>query len=166
MNDHPIRDLQKCLRTLSLSNGRISLLIADGVFGEQTERALKDFQKAYGLEPTGRADIKTLGKIGLVYRDVIGKREPPARLAAIPSDVLPIIPGSVCSCLTVIQAVLKVLSFKNSAFPPLEITGIHDGASVKAINEVKKICSLEQNGIIDKKTWDAIAGIYETLSEI
>lgn len=37
----------------------------DGVMGPQTQAALKDFQKAQGLQETGRLDAETMAKLGV-----------------------------------------------------------------------------------------------------
>lgn len=165
MKERPVRELQKRLRALSKANNRISPVIVDGIFGEQTERALKDFQKAYSLKPTGRADKETLEKLERVFCGVFDERRPPAPLFSIPGDLFPILPGSKLSCLTVIQAVLKYLSGRNPAFPDLEITGIHDEKSVEAVKALQKICGLAPNGTINKKTWDSLALICEAFAE-
>lgn len=38
---------------------------ADGMFGSATEQAVKDFQQAKGLKPTGVVDAATMGKLGI-----------------------------------------------------------------------------------------------------
>ena len=43
-----VRDLQDRLATLGLNSGRI-----DGIFGAQTETAVREFQRNYGLPPDG-----------------------------------------------------------------------------------------------------------------
>jgi lysozyme family protein len=40
-------------------------IAVDGVIGPQTRSALRDFQSAHGLEPTGRVNKATLTKLGL-----------------------------------------------------------------------------------------------------
>lgn len=38
---------------------------AEGVWGPQTEKALKDFQQAQGIEPSGELDQRTLSALGV-----------------------------------------------------------------------------------------------------
>ena len=45
----------------------------DGQFGSQTEKAVKKFQKAYGLSADGIAGSQTLGKMDSVVKDVQNK---------------------------------------------------------------------------------------------
>jgi len=44
-------------------------VVADGRWGPQTERALKELQEAAGLRPTGTVDEETLAKLGLELSD-------------------------------------------------------------------------------------------------
>ncbi|MGH7389025.1 MAG: peptidoglycan-binding domain-containing protein [Candidatus Rokuibacteriota bacterium] len=37
----------------------------DGLMGPRTRTALRDFQTAQGMEPTGRSDAKTLAALGV-----------------------------------------------------------------------------------------------------
>ena len=52
--------LQIKLKELGYLDGR-----ADGIFGKKTEQALVEYQKANGLEPTGKLDRQTLQRLGI-----------------------------------------------------------------------------------------------------
>ena len=41
-------------------------LVVDGIYGDYTVRAVKEFQKAKGLKVTGKVDEKTAKKLGLI----------------------------------------------------------------------------------------------------
>jgi peptidoglycan hydrolase-like protein with peptidoglycan-binding domain len=59
--DHQhIRQMQQALKESGYDPGPI-----DGVQGPQTTAALRAYQKAEGIEVTGRADTDTLGKLGV-----------------------------------------------------------------------------------------------------
>jgi peptidoglycan hydrolase-like protein with peptidoglycan-binding domain len=53
-----IKSLQRELKRAGYDPG-----VADGKMGPSTQRALKRFQAAYGLPPTGDPDIPTLTKL-------------------------------------------------------------------------------------------------------
>lgn len=63
---------------------------ADGVFGDNTETALRKYQKANRLKATGTADAKTLQALGLMTSGTAPKAPPvvvaPAPKAAAPQD--------------------------------------------------------------------------------
>ena len=48
----PVHNLQRMLRTALSDDG----LVIDGIFGKETEDALRRFQKSQDMEPTGVAD--------------------------------------------------------------------------------------------------------------
>jgi SpoIID/LytB domain protein len=58
MKGTDVKNLQNALNSLSYNVG-----VADGIFGAQTENAIKAFQKAFKLSVTGIVDIKTANKI-------------------------------------------------------------------------------------------------------
>lgn len=61
--------LQERLLELGYDSGR-----ADGVFGRQTEQALRSFQRDYGMSPDGMCGPRTLRHLGYLGRKVTGGR--------------------------------------------------------------------------------------------
>lgn len=61
--------LQERLLELGYDSGR-----ADGVFGRQTEQALRGFQRDYGMSPDGMCGPRTLRHLGYLGRKVTGGR--------------------------------------------------------------------------------------------
>lgn len=55
-----VRDVQQALAQRGYFSGQ-----ADGNWNEQSEQALREFQRAQGLEPTGQFDQQTLSALGL-----------------------------------------------------------------------------------------------------
>jgi peptidoglycan hydrolase-like protein with peptidoglycan-binding domain len=60
MNREQVKSAQQALRDKGHDPGAI-----DGVMGPKTQAALKDFQKAQGLNETGRLDAETMAKLGV-----------------------------------------------------------------------------------------------------
>lgn len=58
-----IRNLQTMLRKINLSKNILPEVIVDGIFDEQTETAVRNFQKSADLNPNGAVDIITFEKI-------------------------------------------------------------------------------------------------------
>lgn len=59
LNADNVRQIQKALNDAGYNAGPV-----DGRWNPETERALRDFQKAKGLEPTGRLDDRTILALG------------------------------------------------------------------------------------------------------
>lgn len=55
-----VKEVQKMLNKQGYDPGNV-----DGVWGEGSEVALKNFQQKKGLEPTGNIDMKTLSQLGI-----------------------------------------------------------------------------------------------------
>lgn len=58
-----VKEVQKMLNKQGYDPGNV-----DGVWGEGSEVALKNFQQKKGLEPTGNIDMKTLSQLGIKRR--------------------------------------------------------------------------------------------------
>jgi len=69
-SSNALADLQTKLNTLGYYFGSI-----DGIYGPQTERAIRDFQSANGLNPDGFLGPETQAKLNAVYQ---AKINPPA----------------------------------------------------------------------------------------
>lgn len=164
-NNTSIRDLQTFLRKISQYNNSVLSVIPDGIFGQQTEDSVKSFQTAYNLPVTGIADYPTWIKITSVHQTILENERNPDVLEAIPIYELPINPGDESPYIYLIQGMINVLSAINNAFLPLEITGVHDAATVNAIKKIQELSGTPKKGTVDKATWNNIAGIYSMLNQ-
>ncbi len=156
----PIRSLQTFLRKISYSRD-IPTVVPDGIFGSQTRNSVEGFQTLYGLPVTGEADFDTWNKIIEVFDEVTEETMPPQRLLIFPEETYIIDVGSEDEFLYVIQGAMKVISDNVENVPGLNITGIHDNESVETTKSIQKIAGIDENGIIDKKTVNAITDVYE-----
>lgn len=62
-----VRQVQLWLQFLSRINPVITSVNPDGVFGPDTERAVRQFQLYYGIPPTGTVDLNTWKKLKEEY---------------------------------------------------------------------------------------------------
>ena len=58
-NNQPIFSAQTFLRRLSQNDSRIPPVVPDGIYGEQTQNAVMEFQKTKNIVPTGILDNET-----------------------------------------------------------------------------------------------------------
>ena len=77
-NSYPneIYELQSKLRKIAQVNGDMSVINADGIFGPDTEEAVREFQVIYGLPPTGTVDFNTWNKVMEEYRNAVYQISP------------------------------------------------------------------------------------------
>lgn len=156
----PVRSLQTFLRKISGSRD-IPTVVPDGIFGSQTKASVEEFQRLYLLPVTGEVDLKTWRKIIEIFDEVTEETAPPKRLLIFPEEAYIIDVGTEDEYLYVIQGALKGISNNVENVPELDVTGVHDKASVDAVKSVQKIAGIEENGIINKETVNAITNVYE-----
>ena len=72
-----IRQIQRALRILHKNLEDIPPVFEDGIFGEETERAVIAFQAQNGLEPTGIVDYETWVRLMESANEYIQKNAEP-----------------------------------------------------------------------------------------
>ena len=157
----PIRSAQTFLREIGNRYEEMPTVIPDGIFGEQTEASVKWFQNFRGLPITGVIDKRTWDTLLEDYLFLLNEREPPVCVNLLPRDFEVIFEGEENRHLHPIQAMLKNLSLEFDTVSELEITGIHDEASVNSVKSLQKILGKEEDGNIDKALWNDLVAIYE-----
>lgn len=160
----PVRSLQTMLRVIAEEDDRQPSLIPDGIYGNQTIRAVTVFQRNNGLPATGVTDQATWEAVVAVYE--------PAAIRLGPAEPLEIIlePGKIlrrgdqAPNIYVLQAVLQVLSDAYSSITPPAHTGVLDEATVISIQTFQELTGLPQTGEVDKVTWKQLALHYPLAS--
>ena len=156
----PIRNLQTYLRTISQYNGAISPVIPDGIYGPQTEQAVRAFQIDSHLPETGVVDEQTWDEILAAFDAITLLQSAPLSLAIFPNSGYTIAPGARSIHLLVIQAVLLSPCRRFSNLGRMRVSGVHDAASVATVQRLQRMFDLEPNGVIDSTTWAYIAHLY------
>ena len=158
----PVKNLQTMLRTIAKADARIPMPIPNGVFDAETEAALRKVQQMHGLPETGAADLDTWNAVRKLYRELAPLVEPAEPLTLRWEPLQVISPGSRNTHLFLIQGMLRALAEHYANFPPVEVTGTHDEKSVAAVRFLQKLAGLPDDGVIDQKTWRALACLYRT----
>jgi peptidoglycan hydrolase-like protein with peptidoglycan-binding domain len=66
--DEDVRQLQEALKNQGHDPGAV-----DGVMGQKTQQALRDFQKSKNFEATGRLDDQTANALGVPLKNSAGR---------------------------------------------------------------------------------------------
>ena len=157
-----IRNLQRYLRHLSYFNDEIIEVPIDGIFGSDTEEALRAFQQTEGLPATGRADQATWERLFEVYTNSITSRQPPRQIGhfpQIPEDYT-IEVGEVQFLVSIIQNALQELSVIYDSIGEVPQSGEYDAATADAVRAFQEANGLPSTGAVDRTTWNAIADAY------
>ncbi|MBQ1280754.1 MAG: peptidoglycan-binding protein [Oscillospiraceae bacterium] len=155
-----IRTLQTMLRVLAAATNEIPSVIPDGIYGTQTETAVRAFQAAAGLPVTGRTDAVTWQSIVTAYERLAQETTEPAPLRIILQKDTSLGRGSRNGHVPLVQAMLLALSRQTRAIPSVSVTGVYDAATETAIRKLQQLSDLPQDGQLDRATWAALAALY------
>lgn len=160
--NNPVRDLQTYLRTISLAENKIPLLIPDGIFGEKTRDTVLAFQKQMSLPETGEVDELVWRKITEKYDKAVKALKEPSKAVIYPSCEHKINCNDRCDTLLIIQSIIKILSQRFSNVNDIDINGVNDEKTQKAIKCLQKCFNVDETGAIDRKFWDFLSSLYKT----
>ena len=157
--------LQYYLQAISIYYAEVPSVDVDGIYGEQTEAAVRAIQNLFRLEPTGIIDRATLFAIYDVYlgvSDVIRESNSTAA-AAYGGQILAV--GSSGEDVTRLQYYIRVLATVYDSIEPPEITGTYGEITEAAVSEIQRLFGITVTGITGPLTWDAITGEYELIAD-
>lgn len=162
MDDKPslIYELQNMLYYLSFFDKSIPKVYPDGIYSQETENAVAAFQAQNGIAPTGIVDHATWVILKKEYMRLQEENAPPAPIAIFPSSVYETQTGETSGIITVIQILLDDLAH-HLPIDRIEQTGVNDEATMNAVRQYQLLRSLPQTGLVDKRTWDALAEDYK-----
>lgn len=146
----------------------------DSYFGDETEEAVREFQRIFGLTVDGIVGKQTWYKLIQLY---VALR----RLAELKSEGQTLFgealeyPGSLSlgdsgKPVEILQYLLALLSLFVPSVPAVMLTGTFDGATRQAVIAAQRASGLPQTGTVNNATWDAIYrqafGINETVDSL
>lgn len=141
----------------------------DGIFGEQTEKAVQKFQSIFNLTSDGVVGKSTWYKLVYLYVGI-------TNLAELVSEGHTFLgvslqqpetskPGDSGEKVNTLQYMLAVLAQFNDALPPLTIDGVFGPATQEAVRAFQRKKHLPETGIVDRNTWDDIYREFQGISE-
>lgn len=140
----PVEYAQQMLRRIS-GNQEIPLIIPSGIFGDDTEAAVIIIQEQAGLEPNGVIDYDTWEYIVLLDADASENKFGFADIYPNAGDVNAF-------------AEIMILRIGNT------FQNINSESMQESVKEIQKILLLPQTGEIDRKTWNGIVNLYESVN--
>ena len=163
---NPVRSLQTMLRTISLYNNSVPLLVPDGIFGSLSANAVRVFLLNNGMNPTGVADKETWDSIYSQYQkaNIEQSQASPIVISMDPNEVLSNYTGS--PYLYLAQAMLTFLSKLHTNVAKPGFTGTNDAATAESIASFQRLHGLDPTGTINKATWAALTNQFSLNADL
>lgn len=152
---HYVRTIQFWLDIVGDTYSVIPKIEADGIFGAATTRAVRTFQRYFGLTDDGIVGKKTWDKLNEVYLNVIIELSPPGEKPGVyPGAVLRL--GDRGRAVKEMQFYLYVLSAYYTEIEEIGYDGIFGKATERAVRAFQSIAGLTQDGLVGRKTWEEL----------
>lgn len=149
-----IKELQRYLYVISLFDSNIPQTAPDGFYGRETAEAVSNFQREYGLMPTGKTDSATWNKIVSVYRSYAETKPIPFKLFPSPDHIVKI--GDKGATVYVIQEMLDRLGSKYDNMPNIRVNGEYNAETARAVMIFQRLVGLTPTGEVDCLTYNTI----------
>lgn len=143
----------------------------NGIFGADTEAAVRKFQEIFSLSQTGEVDKSTWYSIKRYYAGVKGLAELVSEgisleEASIPFDTV-ISEGQSGIPVRTLQYYLSIIAYFNGNLAPVPRSGYFDSQTVDAVKRFQQFYGLDDTGVVDNETWNEISRIYiETVASL
>lgn len=149
----PVRSLQTMLRVLAEDDSSLPTVIPDGIYGQDTMRAVSAFQRRQGIPVTGVVDLNTWEQIVESYELAIIRvdKAEPIEVLINANEVYRL--GDSGPYIYLLQSMLTQLAQDHKSIPPLQLTGIVDAETSAALVAFQQLADLPANGELDKITW-------------
>ena len=153
-------ELQQRLRNISKVHKDVPSVIPDGIFGEETENAVRAFQRKFGFPETGRVDFELWDRINEESKKALFILSDPIQVISIKKEDLPLVIGQVGREVHTLNMMLRRLGELYSNFR-FENTGDEFTAETeREIRKWQKVIGHDITGEVDKLTWNRLAEHY------
>ncbi len=159
-----VQTVQYYLNVLAYFNGNLVAPPLDGVFGESTAQAVRQYQQFYGLPVTGEVDLPTFVSITGTYNEVLDSLPPEytgGRAKLYPGYFLS--QGMSGEDVRDLQTYLSVIGQNIQQIPEIPVTGFFGSQTRNAVATFQRLYGIPANGTVGPVTWNAIARQYDAL---
>lgn len=152
-----IAELQRYLFSIEYLDGKQPDFTPDGIYGIQTENAVREFQKENGLPETGEANTETWDRIVEVYQEYMNCY--PLPCSPFPSKKYICGSGTEGLLVYMIQAMMLDLGKSYDNVPKINVCGHFNEQTSEAVRFFQKKCGIPCNGAVDCMTWNMLVKV-------
>ena len=156
-----IYELQVMLRRIAQIDKCIDVVNPSGVYDRETADAVSELQGQNGLPGTGRVDNATWDMITALFTAAVGRITGGGTpLYVFPHSNYAVKAGEISDIVMAVQLMLNALSHVYDDYYEISPSGVYNTETKDAVTHFQGINRLPQTGVVDAKTWDAIANNY------
>ena len=159
-----VRTLQYFIDYLSAYYDTIPSLTIDGSYGNETEEAVRDIQRTFGLPVTGTVDAETWESLYRAYLGIVETipiQYTEGATIPFPGRILRI--GSDGEDVRVMQQYLNFIADFFPEIPKVDPTGYFGERTEETVLAFQNRFGLTPNGIVGATMWDSITSLYHDL---
>ncbi len=165
------------VRTIQLQLNRIredypaipEISNANGVFGSDTDAAVRRFQSIFDLAVDGVVGKATWYRISYLYVAI-------TKLAELGSEGTTQVPqtppdetlrlGDRGDNVSLLQYLLQYISIFYDLVEPVSIDGVFGQATENSVRSFQRAFAIPETGVVDEATWYTLSGVYEAIVEV
>jgi len=136
----------------------------NGIFGVDTENAVRKFQEIFNLNQTGEVDKSTWYRIKQYYNGVKSLADLVSEGITVAEATVPfaneVSQGMSGIPVTTVQYYLSIIAYFNNTLEPVPRSGTFGPETVEAVERFQRFYGLPVTGIVDTATWNTISRIY------
>ncbi len=160
MNENSTKQLQSKLRYLSQDYDNLPAVAVDGIYGDETKRAVAELQRMLGFTADGETDDKTLTAIDELYRTSKARHNQAVGVQLFPEDGQPMVFGSRGVSRAALNLMLGQLALVFSNLPKIESVDLFGEDTLQSVALIQQSSGLEITGQVDKTTFNVIARLF------
>ena len=159
-----VANVQYFINYLSTFYDTIPEVTIDGVFGSDTENAVRAVQRTFDLPVTGVLDLdtwETLYRTYLGFVSAIPLRYIEGNI--IPYPGIPLRLGSSSDSVTLLQEYLNYVAEVYTEIPTIPVTGYFGTQTQNAVLTFQRLFGIAQTGTVAAATWLALTTVYSDI---
>ena len=158
-------NLRRMLRTISRVDPDLPGVLSDGGESGSAREAIRAFQQKNGLPVSGEADRETWEALTSAARRAEEETAPPLGFCPFPKSPAGAVlrAGEDDFAVRTVRYLLSELSLLFPSFAGIGPGGPYDAHLADAVREFQSRCLLPPTGEVDRRTWNCLVRLYETL---
>lgn len=153
-------ELQQRLRNISKVHKDVPSVIPDGIFGEETENAVRAFQRKSGFPETGVVDFEIWDRINEESKKALFVLSDPNQVISIKNEDLPLVIGQIGREVHTLNLMLRRLGELYSNFRSENTGDEFTAETEREVRKWQKVIGHDITGEVDKLTWNRLAEHY------